>query len=349
MKHKILHIHSNKVWRGAEQQIDYIINYPSSMFEHYLFCVQDGALHQKNKNKTVFGYKKHFGFDILAAWNLKKYCAEKKIDLLHLHDSHAINTYQIAHFFGLKIKAVIHRHVLFPIKHPKKYTKNIAKIICSSNAIKQTLETFIDADNLVVIHPSVDVQLFQKNKQKQNLIKTSLALENTAKLIGIVAALEEEKNVIEFIEIAQQCIKKKSNYHFIIIGTGSLYEKYKATYQNQQIHFLGFRNDIPVLLSELDIFLFTSKTEGFGQVIIEAMAANVCVISKNFPAVYDTIQHEKTGFIYTDKNEVCTLLETILQSSKIQAQITQQAAVLVQQFDVPLMMEKIEKCYLSVL
>ena len=88
----ILHISSATTWRGAEQQIDYIINQQNSVYNQVLFAPENSELSKKNKDKTIT-FKKRFSVDFLAAIQLKKLCNQNKIDLIHLHDSHAINTF----------------------------------------------------------------------------------------------------------------------------------------------------------------------------------------------------------------------------------------------------------------
>lgn len=113
-----------------------------------IYLSQNSALHFKNiplKKDKLFTYKKRFGFDVLAAIKLKILVRKKKIDLIHLHDSHSINTYLLADLFGMNIPAVIHRHVNFPIVTKWKYSYHkIQKIICVSNEVKKNLSAFVD-------------------------------------------------------------------------------------------------------------------------------------------------------------------------------------------------------------
>ena len=62
----ILHISSATTWRGAEQQIDYIINQQNSVYNQVLFAPENSELSKKNKDKTIT-FKKRFGVDFLAA------------------------------------------------------------------------------------------------------------------------------------------------------------------------------------------------------------------------------------------------------------------------------------------
>lgn len=95
MNLQVLHINSNTAWRGGEQQVDYIFNGQYEHTDMYLFCPEGSPLALKNAHKTknVFTYKKRSGLDVFAAFRLKSICKKHTIQLIHLHDSHAINTY----------------------------------------------------------------------------------------------------------------------------------------------------------------------------------------------------------------------------------------------------------------
>ena len=336
----ILHISSATTWRGAEQQIDYIINQQNSVYNQVLFAPENSELSKKNKDKTIT-FKKRFGVDFLAAIQLKKLCNQNKIDLIHLHDSHAINTFIFASFLGLNIPGIIHRHVNFPIKNKWKYRfKKIQKIICVSKEVKKNFIPFIDAEKLEIVYPGIDIKKFENDKIPK--------IEKNKKefTVGIVSAIEHEKNIEEFIEIANTISSKRNDISFVIIGDGSLKTMYEKQHSN--IKFLGFQQNIPQQLSMFDVFLFTSKNEGFGQVLIESMAAKVPIITNNFAAANEIIEHEKTGYIYKDVDNAVDLIQRILTTYESRIMTTTNAFNFVQQFDITLMNKKIVNIYNSI-
>ncbi|MEZ5055377.1 MAG: glycosyltransferase family 4 protein [Chitinophagales bacterium] len=344
---KILHINSNKNWRGAEIQLHQIIQQASKNYQHYLFCVKDSILYQKNKNAHTFGYTKRMAVDIIAAFQLKNFTKQHQIDLIHLHDSHAINTYYLARCFGMKTNAIIHKHTHFPIKNKWKYThESIQQIICLTNTSKQQFASFISEHKISVLAPGIDISKF---KIKKDDLKLALNIAENAIIIGIIAALEPEKNVETFLKIGQQLIQQHANYHFIIIGNGSLKTSLQTAYKNEHIHFLGYREDIPSLLKNMDVFLFTSNIEGFGQVIVEAMASKTIVVCNNFDAAKDIIQHEQTGYIFTSIQQAVESIEHIINNTTYKTAIEENAYNYVQQYDVHLMYQKLEAIYSSIL
>lgn len=349
MKKRILHIISSVYWRGGEQQVEYMIHHSDAEFAYYLFCPENAALQKRNSGRSnIFTYKKRFGFDVFAALELKKVCQKNQINLIHLHDSHAINTYLLADLFGMDIPALIHRHVNFRVVSKWKYTfDKIKKIICVSEAVKKKMSFVRDDKKVAVIHPGIDLtRLTGNHEQSLNKLKQELNLSNETRIVGIVSALEKEKNIGEFIEIADRTIALDKNYHFVIIGDGSLKSQFQQFDSN--IHLLGFRNDIRELLPCLDLFLFTSNNEGFPLVLLEAMACKTPVLTNRFASANELLQDEKNGLFYNDVEDAVHKLQLLNTQKEMHDTLVENAFQFVQQFDITLMQQKITEVYTSI-
>ncbi|MFN8238722.1 MAG: glycosyltransferase family 4 protein [Chitinophagales bacterium] len=343
----VLHINSHTTWRGGEQQVHSIFNGRYKNINTYLYCPEGSALAQKNDSfkDRVFTYKKRFGLDIPAAFGLKKICREKSIDLVHLHDSHAVNTYLAAVFFGLKVPCIIHRRVNFPVASGWKYRhKNILKIICISQEVKNTMMAVVPEDKLTVIYSGICLEKFTNNHTSHPL-RQELNILPDKKIVGMVTSLEKEKNVEEFAVIALQLNSTRNDVVYVVIGGGSLLNSHTQHYPF--INFLGFRSNVPELLQDLDVFVFTSHTEGLGTAVLEAMAAEVPVVCRNFPVAKEMIQDGKTGSIYTHAEDAVQKINSLLDDSATHQLFSQNARLFVQQFDVTLMNEQLETLYTS--
>lgn len=333
----ILHISSAVTWRGGEQQIVYLLQ--NKNIENILLCVENSALHQYAiANKiTHRTYKKNS----FAFINIHSIAKKINPSIIHLHDATAHTYYYIASvLLQLKIPAVLHRRVVFKpsdsvFTNWKYNHANIKKIICISNAVKDVLLDFIDdPTKMEVIYSSVDVSKFNVEKLKHDVFT-----------VGMIAALEPEKNIDEFIEIADKISEKRNDVKFICIGSGSLFRKLKS--EKTTVDFIGFQKNIPEQLSAFDVFLFTGKSEGLGQVLLEAMAAKVPIICNHFSAAKELIINGKNGFIYNSKEEAINRIEQLLTSQDLRLTIEKNAFVTVQQFDISLMQQKTEAVYLS--
>jgi len=111
-------------------------------------------------------------------------------------------------------------------------------------------------------------------------MRQSLGIKEHCKVIGIVCRLVEQKGVDDFIKTANKIQKMRQDVIFLVVGEGEkrkALEKMAADF-GLDIIFLGDRSDVPDLLAIFDIFLFTSKWEPFGIVLLEAMAAQIPIL-----------------------------------------------------------------------
>lgn len=152
------------------------------------------------------------------------------------------------------------------------------KVIAQSNDMKNDLlkNTNIKLENIVVINNAVDNKLMDiiedRNSKKD---------EEKIKLISI-GRLTYQKGQEMLIDIFNE-IQKNEKVELNILGNGpdeeSLKKKVKELGLEQKIRFLGFQKDPYKYLKSSDIFLLTSRFEGFPNVLLEANYCGVPVIS----------------------------------------------------------------------
>lgn len=356
----VTHISTAKTWRGGEQQIYYLINQLNSTIKQSIFCPFNAVLLEKiNIPIEKITFNKRGSINLLVAKKLKKYADEKEINLFHIHDSHAHNIYFLASvFFGLKIPAIITRRIEKPISniisHYKYNHKNIAKIICVSDAVKNTLFPFIkDKSKLKTIYSGIDEEKYLNNK-KQFKLHEKFAISKESTIIGTIGALTVQKDHLTFINVAEKVLQKKDAY-FIIIGSGKLEKKLKKTIKlknlQKRIFLAGFINDIPSIIKDLDLFLFTSIFEGLGTVLLDAMASGIPIISTNVSGIPEIIENNINGFLSNPKDATNLSLQvlTLLENDEKRSTFIQNGLSTVKKFTAQSMAKQNYKTYLEII
>jgi glycosyltransferase involved in cell wall biosynthesis len=82
-----------------------------------------------------------------------------------------------------------------------------------------------------------------------------------------------------------------------------------------RVRLLGFREDIPALMSAMDVIVHCSTApEPFGRVVVEAMLAGRPVVASNAGGIKEIIEHGKTGFLVKpgDAAALCACLHGVL-------------------------------------
>lgn len=124
-------------------------------------------------------------------------------------------------------------------------------------------------------------------------------------VIGTVARLEYQKNLERFIALAGR--NQSAGTIWIILGSGSmkdaLLQLINASGLAQSI-FIIDTLDVPArFVSAFDIFVCTSRYEGFPYAIMEAMAAGIPVVSTNVGGLREMIHHGRSGFLVEEESE----------------------------------------------
>jgi glycosyltransferase involved in cell wall biosynthesis len=191
-------------------------------------------------------------------------------------------------------------HTLGKISNMKERTKKVIKlnarlshwipekIICCSEATRKThIGVGYAAEKMSVIQNGVETDRFHPNVDVRESVRSELDLEPNARLIGMVARFNPQKDHYTFILAANYLHKTYPDVHFILAGENIIQENrvlfgwIKATGLENHIHLLGLRNDIPRLAAALDIASLSSAYgDAFPVSICEAMACGVpCVVT----------------------------------------------------------------------
>ena len=134
---------------------------------------------------------------------------------------------------------------------------------------------------------AIEVEDFQFNQEVREKKRKELQAEETINLVNI-GRFNTQKNQSFLLEVFAELIKRKKKYKLFLVGQGELEsqlrEKAKQLKIEQDVEFLGLRNDVPELLQAMDIFLFPSLHEGFSVAFVEAQTTDIkAVISDGVP------------------------------------------------------------------
>lgn len=131
-----------------------------------------------------------------------------------------------------------------------------------------------------------------------------LGIAKNSKLVFSVGELNNNKN--HAVVIRAIAILKNTSVHYIIAGVGKEKEKLEnlsvTLGVRQQVHFLGFRTDIPELLNTMDIYCLPSLREGLNVSLMEAMAAGLPAVVGRIRGNVDLVENGEGGFLCSPEN-----------------------------------------------
>lgn len=171
-------------------------------------------------------------------------------------------------------------------------------------------------------------------------------------LFVCVARLQSPKNHKLLIDAFAAGPGKHPASHLLLVGDGGLRDELNNQVRllglEKRVHFLGWQNNIPVILSASDVSVLASDWEGNPISVMEAMAAGKPVICTAVGGVPELIEHGITGFLVAPKELVplAQLMTDLLLDPSLRKQIGMAAVEAAQdRFDIEHMAEGYSRVY----
>ncbi|MBC7958554.1 MAG: glycosyltransferase [Vallitaleaceae bacterium] len=184
-----------------------------------------------------------------------------------------------------------------------------------SKALKEKLSnSSISSNNIAFDIKAFDLEYQAITKDQTDVIKENLGIKGKF-VVGLIARLEPVKGVHFFVEGMKEIVTKNKDVVAIIVGAGSLSQelvaKVKAEALEENILFLGYRNDIPLMLSIIDLVVSTSEKEGVPPMtLMEALAASKPIVATEVNGNQQLIKNNVNG-ILVEYNNVHKLVYSI--------------------------------------
>jgi len=164
-------------------------------------------------------------------------------------------------------------------------TSRAGRSICVSDEVARQTQR-VDREKIVVIPNGVDVSKFALSGDS---LREFPAPASGRKWLTYVGRLDRQKRVDRLVAAFASLPETLPRHDLLIVGDGPLRAKVQrqiaACGLTDRVRFTGWREDIPAILQATDILLLASDWEGMPNVILEAMAAAVPVVSFDVPGV----------------------------------------------------------------
>jgi glycosyltransferase involved in cell wall biosynthesis len=187
-------------------------------------------------------------------------------------------------------------------------------------------------NQIEVIPNGVDISLFSKTFSPDEKMEVEKLLgKKDGDIFLVTSSRLARKNAVDDIISAMQSLPE--NISLIVIGKGEdgfvLQKQVERLCLVGRVKFLGFvdQKEIPRIFSVCDIFIRPSRSEGFGNSFIEAMAARLPVIATPVGGIVDFVDDKQTGIFCAPDNPQSIVLsvQSLLENPKLKDYIVQNA------------------------
>ena len=237
---------------------------------------------------------------------LFKEISRKKYDIVHVHGNSAMITPELFISFVKRVKVRIAHSHNSTCDHMKMHKLLLPffnmfhnhGFACSSLAGNWLFKN----GKFDVIPNGFNVERFRFDPELRTETRRKLGLEDKF-IIGHIGRFNNQKNHPFLLDVFEQCAASNKNIHLVLVGNGPDYDKIKALIDKhpyrERIVLYGETSHTEEVYNAMDVFVFPSKYEGLGIVLLEAQISGLpCVTSDVVPP--EAIISENTAALSLD-------------------------------------------------
>lgn len=331
-------------------QFDFLVHYEATMFYDEEILALGGKIYRLSVREDN-NLLKYFG-------DLKSFFEQhKKYDIVHGHmESFGIFYLKAAKNAGVPVR-IAHSHIAersFGVKGFMKYilnhgfkTYSTHCLACSNQAGEYIFGKNTDFS---VWNNAIDLTKFKFSNDIRIRTRDQLLITDEQVVIGHVGRFNEQKNHDFLIKVVKEITKIKKDIVLLLIGEGILKDKIRNKVKifglEDNVKFLGVRNDVNELYQAMDVFVLPSKFEGLPVSGIEAQASGLrCVFSDNVTAQVQVTENTKFLSLDNSLNEWKT---EIMKYGNSYTRLDCTPSITNAGYDINTQVSEIEKFYIDV-
>ena len=303
--------------------------------------------------------------NLLNAFPLARLIRKRGVELVHAHIAHDYLLAATAVRLAGRGRVVLTRHALFPLSKVYRVALGrVSRVIAVSEAVADRVrsDNIFDVADIEVVHNGVDLARFKPNvgagEDARSLFQAG---PRDFYLVGMTGHLAPIKGPDLFIRAAAVVARLRDDVTFVVAGE----DKSRSGENRRRLERLvgdlglggrvrlpGWVDDVPSLLSALDLFVSPSRSEPFGLSIVEAMACGAPVVATKSEGACEILDDGVTGLLVPPGDHealaeaICALLDDRVRRASLAARALEAVR---DRFSLERMVTATERLYRSVL
>ncbi|MCW8816356.1 MAG: glycosyltransferase family 4 protein, partial [Ignavibacteriaceae bacterium] len=357
-KTKILYIITSLGIGGAEKLLLYYLkNLDKNKYSLNVCCLRekpDDLYLEILKYAAVINLKIKNKFNPIAVLFIFKLFRKIRPDIIHTHLFQPRIYASIAHLFYRRAVLITQKH---SIVNPKKHNVFILfellsirinkKVIAISESVKNSLTKyeFVPENKIFVLPNCIDYQKYHNGKIRESISNKKELV------IGTVGRLEPEKGLNYLLLAMKIILTRFPTVKLDIIGDGSALSELKNLSSklniSNSVNFLGKFVDVIPFYNRMDIFVLPSILEGFGIVLLEAMAAGIPIVATNVDGIREVVINMRSGLLVPPKSPkaIADAITNLIDNPQLRTNLVQEGLIRAKEFDVKAHVMKLDSLY----
>jgi glycosyltransferase involved in cell wall biosynthesis len=291
-----------------------------------------------------YALRMHGGHDLWTARRIGR-LAHREGALLHAHSSHAHDLALWASRLSGRPPLVVSRRVDFRVdgswlRRRKYRSRRVDRYLAISSAVElELLRAGVPPARIRRVPSGIDFSRFE-GLIPDGRLRESLGLAAHALLFCNVAALAPHKDQATLLRAFAAYRQRGGDGHLLILGEGELrapLERLRAELKlGACVHMPGFAAEVLPKLAGCDVFVLSSRTEGLGTSVLDAMALGRCVLATRAGGIPDAVEDGHSGLLVPPEDPAA-LAEAMLRLAHDEAlrhRLADRARESVRRFDV---------------
>ena len=306
---RVLHVDTERGWRGGERQTLWLARELAQRGHESVIAARTGeplAQRAREAGLEAIDCSPAMELDLRAAWRLRRAIEAHDIDVVHAHAAHAVGVAALA-LVGRepRVPLVVSRRVDFPLRQNAgtrwKYGR-AARIVAISNAVERVLEqSGIDRERISIVPDGVDVHRRVEPASAELLSSLGIANAANAPLVVQVAQLVGHKDPLTLVRAMAHVRERVPSAQALMVGDGPLRADVEreigALGLEQTVRLAGYRTDADALLAAATVACLSSREEGMGSVLLDALAFGIAVAATRAGGIPEVIVDGESGVL----------------------------------------------------
>lgn len=306
-------------WGGLEQvaALD-AVEVGGLGLEVRVLCLQGTPIHEHLAHRSeVSLVPLHFRprnyFDLKLKAELER-LLQQGVNLVHTHQTSILGSispwlWRKPNVALLATRHIMNNHDKRNFFHRAIYSRVDSLVVMSQMLRKNVLDTHpLREKKVKVVNLGLDFEKFDPERVDARAQRAAWGADDETLVVGLVGRIDPAKGQATFIRAAAGFLKtppEGRKFKFVIVGEETLgststhltelKEMVRQFHLEEHVVFAGYQENIPEVMSALDIFVMPSKREAFGLVAIEALAMECPIIISNNGSAEEIVGHEEFG------------------------------------------------------